>query len=94
MEFDSREEQDCCFITIAFSPVMWHVTSHIPEMHKSRASRRCAECFVRRRLMLVGRQYGSCFISSFWRLEFWGACYTFGKFVRIELLAGALPWSS
>ena len=29
MEFDSREEQNCCFITIAFSPGMRHVKSHI-----------------------------------------------------------------
>lgn len=73
MEFDSREELNCCFVTIAFSPGMRHVKTHIPGMHKSRASRRCVECFVRRRLMLVGRQYGCRFMSFSWRLEFRGA---------------------
>jgi hypothetical protein len=27
---------------------------------------------VRRRLILVGPQYGICFLSPFWRLKFWG----------------------
>jgi len=39
--------------------------------------------FVRWRLMLVGPQhYGTCFMSPFWRLKFWGCFPGLGKFVH------------
>lgn len=33
-------------------------------------------------LMFVGPQYGTCFSSHFWCLEFWGSCSILGRFVH------------
>jgi hypothetical protein len=33
--------------------------------------------------MFVGPQYGTCFMSPFWHLEFRGGCQIFGKFVDL-----------
>ena len=38
--------------------------------------------FVRWCLIFVDPQYGTCFMSPFWRLEFWGVSDFFGKFVH------------
>jgi len=32
-------------------------------------------------LMNVGHRFGTCFLSPYWRLEFWACTKTFGKFV-------------
>ena len=36
--------------------------------------------------MCVGPQYGTCFMSTYWRLEIWVDSYTFGQFVLPDLL--------
>jgi hypothetical protein len=33
-------------------------------------------------LLVIGPQCGTCYISPFWRLEFWRSAYTFEKFVH------------
>jgi hypothetical protein len=33
--------------------------------------------FVRWHLIFVGHQYGTCFVSPFWRLEFWAGFWIF-----------------
>jgi hypothetical protein len=38
--------------------------------------------FVRRCLVFVGTQVVTCFVSPFWRLEFWGGPQTVQKFVN------------
>jgi len=40
--------------------------------------------FVLWRLILVGRQYGTCCMSPFWSLEFWDGCTIFENFCTPE----------
>jgi len=52
--------------------------------------------FARWFLIFVGPQYGTCFMSSLWSLEFWGGSRISGKFVHyilsfISSLASVLP---
>lgn len=37
--------------------------------------------FVRWPVIFVGSQYGTCSMSSFWNLEFWGVAWIFGESV-------------
>jgi hypothetical protein len=46
--------------------------------------------FLRWRLICVCPQYGTCFMSPFWRLEFWGGSQIFGKSMYIYIYIAAL----
>jgi hypothetical protein len=54
-------------------PLKKNVTRSRPGVHKSWAQGRPDDC-VQWRLVFVGPQYGICFMSPFWRLEFWKIC--------------------
>jgi hypothetical protein len=43
--------------------------------------------FVQWRLIFVGPQYGTCFVSPLWRVEFWGASKIYTKFVHLWFAA-------
>jgi hypothetical protein len=56
--------------------------------------------FIQWRIIFVGSQYETCFMSLFWRLGFWGGAYSFGKYVHswfhsflISILDGG-KWSA
>jgi hypothetical protein len=44
--------------------------------------------FVRWCLIFVGPQYGTCFMSLLWHLEFWRGCYILGTLCISELSTG------
>jgi len=52
----------------------------IPDVQKSRAPDTRGIKFMQLSLIFVGPCYGSCFISPFGLLEFWGGCWIFVLF--------------
>ena len=67
-------------------PPSWHTTSHLSETQFwgteiwGTSPPRLLN-FVQQRLIFIGFRYGTCYTSQFWRLEFLGDSYIFGKFV-------------